>query len=170
VDATDEEASSGASGSRSSRFALTAIVSIGVLALAAALAGRPGSNPNEVPQQEAAPAPVAAPAPKEPVTVSRSVPDAATKMPFAKREPAFISPGRPVPMPLPAPPAREQAFVTASVLQCRSAPVNQSPAVRKLVRGAEVQILARDGAWASVAHKGRQCWAAARFLSTAQPL
>ncbi|MDP8913369.1 MAG: SH3 domain-containing protein [Pseudomonadota bacterium] len=170
VDATDEEADSGGTGSRSSRFAVTAVVSIGVLALAAALAGRPGSNPIEVPQREAAPAPMAAPAPKEPVTVGRDAPAAATKMPFARREPAFVSPGKPVPMALPALPAREQAFVTASVLQCRSAPVHQSPAVRKLVRGAEVQILAHEGAWASVAHKGRQCWAAARFLSAAQPL
>jgi uncharacterized protein YraI len=70
---------------------------------------------------------------------------------------------------LPALPAREQAFVTASVLQCRSAPVERSTPVRKLVRGAQVQILAREDDWISVAHKGRQCWAAARFLSAAQP-
>jgi len=170
VNATDEEADSDGTGSRSSRIAATAVVSIVVLALAAALAGRPGSNPIQVPQREAAPAPAAVPAPKEPVTVGRDAPAAPTKMPFTKREPVFVSPGRRVPMALPALPAREQAFVTASLLQCRSAPVNQSPAVRKLVRGAEVQVLARDGAWASVAHKGRQCWAAVRFLSAAQPL
>jgi hypothetical protein len=41
--------------------------------------------------------------------------------------------------------------------------------VRKLVRGAQVQILAREDDWISVAHKGRQCWVAARFLSAAQP-
>ncbi len=169
VDATDEEADSTGTGSRSSRLAVTAIASIGVLALAAALAGRPGSSPTQAPQGEVAPAPIAAPAPTKPIISGRDAPAAATKMPFSKREPAFVSPGRPVPMALPALPAREQAFVTASVLQCRSAPVNRSPAVRKLVRGAEVQILARDGAWISVAHKGRQCWAAARFLSAAQP-
>lgn len=167
VDATDEETASDWSGSRSSRMAVTAVVSIVVLALAAAIAGRPDSSPTQVPQREGAPAATAAPAPKKPETSGAQA--AATNMPFAKREPAFVSPGRPVSMTLPALAARKQAFVTASVLQCRSAPVNQSAAVRKLARGAEVQILARDGAWVSVAHKGRQCWAAARFLSAAEP-
>ena len=62
------------------------------------------------------------------------------------------------------------AFVTASLLNCRAAPVENGKIVRKLQRGASVQLLSADPGWASVAHRDRQCWVAARFLSTAEPL
>ena len=165
VDATDEERSDD-DGSRSSRFAVTAVVSIGVLALAAALAGRPDSSPPPAPAQVA---PIAAEpkAVKKTATAEPKAIRSAPKTASAKREPGFVSPGRPASSA--AFPGREVAFVSASVLQCRSAPVVRSDVVRKLARGAEVQVLARDGSWISIAHKGRQCWAAARFLSAAEP-
>jgi uncharacterized protein YraI len=63
----------------------------------------------------------------------------------------------------------QTGFVTASVLQCRSAPIDGADRVRKLVRGAEVQILGREKEWSSIAYRGRQCWAASRFLSAVKP-
>ncbi len=71
--------------------------------------------------------------------------------------------------PAPAQP-RETAFVAASFLQCRSAPVRQAPAVRKLARGDALEVLTRIPEWASVSHRGRQCWVSDRFLSPVEPL
>lgn len=62
------------------------------------------------------------------------------------------------------------AFVTASVLSCRTGPAKQARRVRNLGRGDAVRILARDGEWVSLAHRGAQCWALARFVSTQKPL
>jgi hypothetical protein len=59
----------------------------------------------------------------------------------------------------------EVAYVTASLLICRSAPLPQAPRVRNLVRGKEVRVLSYDGAWASLAYRGGQCWAQAQYLS-----
>ena len=59
----------------------------------------------------------------------------------------------------------EVAYVAASLLICRSAPIPQAPRVRNLVRGKEVRVLGYDGAWASLAYRGAQCWAQAQYLS-----
>lgn len=63
-----------------------------------------------------------------------------------------------------------QAYVTASVLSCRTAPARQAERVRNLARGARVRVLATEGQWVSVSHRGRQCWALARYVSPAEPL
>lgn len=78
---------------------------------------------------------------------------------------------RPAPPPAPgAPPAAAQpAFVTASLLNCRSAPAREARSVRRLARGDSVDILARDGEWASIAAQGGQCWVLSRYISTARP-
>lgn len=62
------------------------------------------------------------------------------------------------------------AFVTASLLNCRSTPSDAGDTVRRLTRGATVQVLGADPGWVSVSHQGRQCWASARFISTTRPL
>ena len=59
----------------------------------------------------------------------------------------------------------EVAYVSASLLVCRSAPIPQAPRVRNLLRGKEVRVLGYDGAWASLAYRGGQCWAQAQYLS-----
>jgi hypothetical protein len=64
----------------------------------------------------------------------------------------------------------EAAYVAASLLSCRAAPVLQARRVRNLARGEEVRVLGRDGEWASLAYRGGQCWARARFLSPVPPL
>ncbi|HEX8216554.1 MAG TPA: SH3 domain-containing protein, partial [Allosphingosinicella sp.] len=61
-------------------------------------------------------------------------------------------------------------FVTARLLRCRSAPARQARPVRTFRRGTRVDMLALDGDWASISHRGRQCWVAARYLSTERPL
>ena len=145
---------------RSSRLVVAAALGVGLFALVAAIVGRPEGSPVATPKLETPPPVLAAPITPR---VQKAEPVAAA--PVEAKAPAPPA----APVALPALPAREQAFVTASVLQCRSAPVERSTPVRKLVRGAQVQILAREDDWISVAHKGRQCWAAARFLSAAQP-
>jgi hypothetical protein len=62
------------------------------------------------------------------------------------------------------------AYVAASLLSCRTAPVLEAPRVRNLARGEEVRVLGQDGEWASLATRGGQCWARARFLSPVPPL
>ena len=157
--------------SRTSRFVITATVSMAVLAVVALLASQPQNSPAPTAsQQPAAASPDAAPIPpkQENRSSSKAAPAAAKKAAL-ERSKIAASAAPPVSAPLPALPGRAQAFVSASVLQCRSAPVDRAAPVRKLVRGAQVQILAREGEWMSIAHKGRQCWAAARFLSAAEP-
>jgi hypothetical protein len=68
-------------------------------------------------------------------------------------------------------PGREEdrAFVAVSLLSCRSAPVRGAPRVRNLPRGAEVDVLAGEGEWLSIAHDGRQCWALAKYVSRQPP-
>jgi hypothetical protein len=61
------------------------------------------------------------------------------------------------------------AFVTASLLSCRSAPSLQAPRLRSLARGTRVGMIAADGDWVSLASDGRQCWVLARYLSSAEP-
>jgi hypothetical protein len=69
-----------------------------------------------------------------------------------------------------AAPSGERAYVAASLLVCREAPVLQARRVRNLLRGREVRVLGRDGDWASLAYRGGQCWARARYLSPVPPL
>jgi hypothetical protein len=64
----------------------------------------------------------------------------------------------------------ETGFVTASLLNCRTAPAEQAEPVRILPRGEPVRVLALEPAWASISHRGRQCWASTRYLSAQQPL
>jgi uncharacterized protein YraI len=66
-------------------------------------------------------------------------------------------------------PARQKAFITASILNCRASPVAQAGTVKKLSRGAEIEVLARESDWMSISHRGRQCWAAARYVSPDRP-
>ncbi len=68
------------------------------------------------------------------------------------------------------PPIGDLAFVTVDLLKCRSVPADNGDTVRRLSRGAPVQILGADPGWFSILHQGRQCWAAARFISTSKPL
>lgn len=68
------------------------------------------------------------------------------------------------------PPAGPEVYVTASVLNCRSAPAVQADSVDLLVRGDAVMLIALDQEWASLAHEGRQCWVLARYLSVDRPL
>jgi hypothetical protein len=67
-------------------------------------------------------------------------------------------------------PGQADAFVTASVLSCRDAPARQARRVRNLGRGDAVRILAREGDWVSIDHRGAQCWALARFVAAEKPL
>jgi hypothetical protein len=64
----------------------------------------------------------------------------------------------------------ELAYVAASLLICRDSPVPQGRRVRNLLRGREVRVLGYDGAWASLAYRGGQCWAQAQYLSPVPPL
>lgn len=166
VDGTTEgEGEEEAPRSRRSRFAVTALVSAAILALVAFVASQPNGAPV---RSSASTPPVANPAAAPPLAKEKdAAPKASAKARSpARRENAAAALTR---APVAALPGRGLAFVSASVLQCRSAPVDRAAPVRKLVRGAEVQILAREGEWMSIAHKGRQCWAAARFLSAAEP-
>lgn len=129
---------------RSSRRAVAATVaaSFGVLMIVAAIGGRSAISPAE-------------PAPPAPAPAQEAV---APETPTA--EAARIAMSRP----------EETGFVTASLLNCRSAPAEQADPVRILPRGEPVRVLALEPAWASVSHRGRQCWASTRYLSAEQPL
>lgn len=64
----------------------------------------------------------------------------------------------------------QPAFVTASVLNCRTSPSRQAESVAVLVRGDPVRLLARDGEWMSLVHEGGQCWALSRYFSIQAPM
>jgi hypothetical protein len=68
-----------------------------------------------------------------------------------------------------APPG-DRAYVAASLLSCREAPVLQARRVRNLARGQEVRVLGYEGDWASLAYRGGQCWARGDFISPVPPL
>lgn len=91
--------------------------------------------------------------------------------------------GSPTPKPVAGPPAPEpiaaeaparvqstNAFVTASLLNCRSAPARQADPLLRLQRGDEILILAREGEWASVAIGNEQCWLLDRYTATVRPM
>lgn len=62
------------------------------------------------------------------------------------------------------------AFVTARVLNCRSAPALQAEPVEVLSRGDSVRLLARDGDWVSLVGSSGQCWALIRYFSVERPI
>ncbi len=134
---------------RSSRRAVAATVaaSFGVLMLIAAVGGRSETRGDEA----AAPAPAAQQAAARPQT-TRSAADRTRLMQAGVSQP------------------KETGFVTASLLNCRTAPAEQAEPVRILERGEPVEVLALEPAWASISHEGRQCWASTRYLSADQPL
>jgi hypothetical protein len=107
--------------------------------------------------------PNAAPVPPPPATAeSAGEPVEVMNPPTHPRAPGLAS--------SPASSGGKSAFVTASVLSCRSAPSRQARRVRNLGRGDAVDVLARDGEWVSVAHRGAQCWALSRFVAQQRPL
>lgn len=69
-----------------------------------------------------------------------------------------------------APGEGQPAFVTASLLNCRSAPAREAESLKMLVRGEVVRLLARDGEWVSLAYEGGQCWALLRYFSLDEPI
>jgi hypothetical protein len=93
--------------------------------------------------------------------------------PFAASAP-FVSPGQAQPPERQQAPNREAseevAYVAASLLICRDAPLQDARRVRNLLRGREVRVLGYDGAWASLAYGGGQCWAQAQYLSPVPPI
>jgi hypothetical protein len=145
-----------------SRVVLAAVASAAVIVAAVALAGRADRGATIMSTDVSQPAAAAK-------SEARAAQPAAGKTEAGPAKGPAASPRQLPPPSAPLLPGRETAFVTASVLQCRSTPTEGSEPVRKLVRGSEVQILARDDGWSSVAHRGRQCWAATRFLSAVQP-
>jgi SH3-like domain-containing protein len=60
--------------------------------------------------------------------------------------------------------------VTVRLLNCRASPVRDAQSLRVLARGDAVRVLARESGWNSIAHSGRQCWVAERFISSERPL
>jgi hypothetical protein len=69
-----------------------------------------------------------------------------------------------------SPGAGQPAYVTASLLNCRSAPAREAESLKVLVRGDLVRLLARDGEWVSLEYEGGQCWALIRYFSLDQPI
>jgi hypothetical protein len=136
----DPSASSGRA-----RAAVTIAASFGLVMLATAMMARPGTSTSLV-----APQPAASTVP----AVQPPSPAAASPQPAAPAKPE----------------AEAKGFVTASLLNCRSSPAEEAKPVRRLRRGEPVQVLAMEPAWASVSHKGRQCWASSRYISEQEPL
>jgi hypothetical protein len=98
---------------------------------------------------------------------------AETPDPFAASAPDISAPEPEMAAPpegVDEPAAGERAYVAASVLSCRAAPVLQALRVRNLARGQQVRVLARDGDWASIERRGGQCWVRAHYLSPVPPL
>lgn len=85
----------------------------------------------------------------------------------ATAAPTVAEPRAPVPRSVFAAP--RAAFVTASVLNCRSTPSNEADTMRRLERGAPVSVLGASPGWSSIAHQGRQCWVATQHLSATRP-
>jgi hypothetical protein len=140
------------------RFSLSGRLTVASLAAAAvlmliSLVQRPSSGPAAAP-------------PTDPSTAAPSV-GVAAATPQAQPPAPVASPARGTVQALF--PAREKAFVTARILNCRASPVEQAGSVKKLSRGDEVAILAREADWMSISHDGRQCWAGVRYISLDRP-
>jgi hypothetical protein len=137
-------------GSRRAKAAATIAASFGVVMLAAALTARPDMRASQVTEQPG----VAADQAVQPLP-SRESQTAQAKLASDSKAKAE---------------AEAKGFVTASLLNCRSSPAEEAKPVRRLRRGEPVQVLAMEPAWASVSHKGRQCWASSRYISEQEPL
>jgi hypothetical protein len=138
-----EAAPAGSGFSLSGRLAVASLAAAALLMLAS-LVARPPEGPEPVPPASALPAKTLAP------------PPAAAAAPARADAPMLF-------------PERRKAFVTARILNCRASPVEEAGSVKKLSRGAEVEVLAREADWMSISHDGRQCWAAVRYISPDRP-
>ncbi len=65
--------------------------------------------------------------------------------------------------------AGRTAYVTADLLKCRATPGNDADTIRRLSRGASVQVLGTSTGWVSVVHRGEQCWVSAQHVSMKRP-
>jgi hypothetical protein len=132
---------------------VTIAASFGVVMLAAALMARPDMRPSQVTQPAVADEQAVEPSTLPPQQTAQAKSGAEAEAEArAKAE------------------AEAKRFVTASLLNCRSSPAEEAKPVRRLPRGEPVQVLAMEPAWASVSHKGRQCWASSRYISEQEPL
>jgi hypothetical protein len=75
----------------------------------------------------------------------------------------------PVHRPHAAQPSGPIRYVAARALACRDSPSLEGQRVRTLARGDAVTLLAQEGDWASLSHRGRQCWALGSLLSPVPP-
>lgn len=163
---------------------LVAAALFGGLVLAAALIDNQGSDAARnvygstptarVPVRRAAPVitPVSPVASVGPVTVAAEPVVEAVEPAEEPVSPA-APPTPPVsgPMPVPASaPGDDRAYVTASLLNCRAVPSDDAATVRRLRRGAPVQVLGVDPGWINISHGGQRCWASAEFISTVRPI
>lgn len=134
-----------------------------LLALAVAVIGdgRPERMANAAPKQQQTAAGQATAAAKPPgwsfVTAKPAAAPAASPAGGAQQVADSPAPGT-------------EAFVTATILNCRAKPADDGETVRRLSRGAPVEILTREPPWLSIEHRGRQCWANSRYISDAKPL
>lgn len=62
--------------------------------------------------------------------------------------------------------AGERMYVSASTLNCRSAPSASAEVIAKLNRAAAVTVRQRQASWAEIDHKGTICWASSRYLTS----
>ncbi len=61
------------------------------------------------------------------------------------------------------------ATVTAGLLNCRSTASNNADTLRRIGRGATVQVLAITPGWVNVSHQGERCWVAEQHVRPASP-
>lgn len=152
----------------------------GGLVLAAALIDNHGSDaarnlyrPIAVVQAPVPPAPVIAPV--NPV-VTPDEPVAAAAEPVVEAAEPVVEQASPATPPAPSPvvsasaPGDDRAYVTASLLNCRAVPNDDAATVRRLQRGATVQVLGVDPGWINISHGGQRCWAAAEHISAVRPV
>jgi len=104
------------------------------------------------PDEEAFASPIDAAGTTKPADITPSVEP-------AQREPA-VPDGRTAEVPAPV----ASAVVTASIVNCRSNASEAAPTIRKMVRGARVDVLASQAGWVNVSYRGKQCWVADEYL------
>lgn len=152
----------------------------GGLVLAAALVDNHGSDaarnlyrPMTVAQAPVVSVPVIAPvspavAPVAPI-VEAVDPIAETLEPVVEQADP-TAPATPLPAVPASAPGDDRAYVTASLLNCRAVPNDDAATVRRLRRGAPVQVLGVDPGWINISHGGQRCWASAEYISTVRPV
>jgi hypothetical protein len=62
------------------------------------------------------------------------------------------------------------ASISARLVNCRESPTLGARSLKTLARGDQVQVLASEPGWTSIAYRGRQCWVADRYVSYSPPL